>query len=983
MSSPSEPSILEYARFHNIANNGIPDPFLLIPPPSEDIDVSLCDISSRPSVDFEGIQREIQAGTREKLDASWASAPLLLSILKSSIAEISTSNHYEESEYSPHLDQIRDLKLEAPVLRTDHDMDMRSFRRRISLDFMEMDVPLERLDDENDESLKFQRSFWSQPKRVWDMAQGERLSCMKEGLMFMQGIKSQIVETGKRDIDDWLDEGIVICGKLKDIDPQTPILLPRDPTPVPFVPSSPCLDMEILPDPETPPMAEYQGIEIIEDTLMPNCEQIVTNFLTATDDVESPELLPGRSNETPQDSSTLTLSSVVKNGILNLKVETPITPPVSTKKRPAENDEDILNAMARTGVVPEIPSHDPMEIEQDNLVEEDLAEVVSAAKRKADDDLNGEQIRGINTMTRSKVPYLKSPIMVPPWPAVAGLSESELRGLYRSFISEIKQKDLAGLRYAVGEYSRKNLKWQPFAMEVRRLDVEENIMPEDALGGFLLEIGRLSSGSENEVESFTSVYHDDFRLSSLDDNEELTPRTVCEEIGPALRLQGQGYEHVAVTNETKRVGLGYSQTDKQHTTVDNLTGGSRAPNFEMNPKSARATHVDSTLLSVFSPLESLSNFMEVRGRRPTASSSDICPSDPSVLAHDNQHPKISSQTPERLTQPNTRTTLVPLLVAPSTSRPQNVLTFILSTSLLRTHRALVHKLESLSPACNLIFRDYSTPPHLYAAGTWSLQPQLIPPTQHYPKSPQSSEGQEADISLSPTAGILLTTTQEITQKYLPGHQPNGQGIAEELDSPVRQRISNICLLYEKVFVFICNPIVTPNKNNLTVPHAEMGVRIVKAVDSLKTFCESFSHFSTITVVLVVNDPSHITNWLVSLANTHCIATPWPTSNTVHELSGGDSVLFPEDSSPSELFLRQAGLNTFAAQMVLLHLHENGDDRNESYDSGNYPTQGVQNPQAALSRFVGMTPFERQHLFTPILGQRVLERMERRLAVEQR
>lgn len=777
---------------------------------------------------------------------------------------------------------------------------------------------------------------------------------------------------------------------MKDIDPQTPILLPRDPTPVPFVPSSPCLEMEILPDPETPPMAEHQGIESIEDTLMPNCEQIVTNFLTATNDVESPELLLGGSNEVPQDSSTLTLSPAVKNGILNLKVETPITPPVSTKKRPAENDEDILNAMARTGVVPEIPSHDPMEIEQDDLVEEDLAEVVSAAKRKTADELNRERIRGINTMTRPKVPSLKSPIMVSPWPTVAGLSESELKGLYRSFISEIKREDLAGLRYAVGEYSKKDLKWPPFAMEVRRLDVEENIKPEDALGRFLLEICRLSSGSENEVESFTSVYHYDFRLSSLEDNEELTPRTVCEEIGPASLLQGQGHDHVAATNETKGVGLGYSQTDKQHTTIDNLAGSSRAPNVEMYPKSARATHVDSTLLSVFSPLKSLSNFMEVRGRRPTVSSWDICPyfshpapSDPSVLAHDNRHPKISAQTPERLTQPNARTTPVPLLVAPGTCQPQSVLTFVLSTSLLQTHRALVHNLESLSPACNLIFRDYSTLPNLYAAGTWSLQPQLGPPTQHYPKSPQSNEGQEADISLSPTAGILLTTTQEITQKYLPGHQPNGQGISEELNSPVRQRISNICLLYEKLYVLICNPIVTPNKNNLTVSHAEMGGRIMKAVDSLRTFCESFSHFSTITVVLVVNDPSHITNWLVSLANTHCTATPWPTSNTVHELNGGDSVLFPEDSSPSELFLRQAGLNTFAAQMVLLHLHENGDARNESYDSGNYPTQGVQNPQAALSRFVGMTPFERQRVFTPILGQRVLERMERRLAVEQR
>ncbi|OJD16193.1 hypothetical protein AJ78_03625 [Emergomyces pasteurianus Ep9510] len=985
MSSPSEPSILEYARFHNIATNSIPDLFSLIPSAFEDINVSLYDIPNRPSVDIEGVQHEIQAKTREKIDASWASAPLLSSVLKSSMDERPTGNYYDEGEYSSESIQIRGLKLETPILRTDHEMDMRFFRRRISLDCMEIDVPLEHLDDENDESLKFSSSFWSQQKRAWDMAQKERLSCMKEGLMLIQGIKIQNVQSGNLELDDWLDEGTIFRGKRKDIDPQTPILLPRDITPVPFVPSSPCLEMEILPEPETPPKAE-QEIErrLLEDSLMPNCDQIVSDFVTVTNQAPTWE---EESNEVLLGSSDLNISRVAKCKIEDLKVETPITPPVSTKKRPAENDEDILNAMARAGAAPEILSHDLTEIGPSNLIEE-LSKAISTAKRKADDELNGERIRGINPMTRCKVPSLIPPIVVPPWPAVDRLSNSELLQLYRAFISSIKRQDLASLQDTGSGDSKMDLKWQPFAMELWRLEVKETIYPEDALDGFLLGIGGRLGSSDNDLEPSKPIYYE-FRISSLDDDEEILAGLDDEEVGLATPLRGERSGNCPVSNVTKGGGGSMcSHRDMQLQASDVIARNLMAVNVEMNPKAVGATSIGSTLSSSFSPFTSLSNFMGIRGRS-TVSGSDRCPyfhhttpPDPPGFAQHNRH----TQTSQPLETPTAKTIPAPLLATPETSRPHSSLTFVLSASLLRTHRAIVHNLESLSPACNLIFRDFSTPLNQTATGTWagcSPQRPLIPRTQHYPDRSQSNEGQEADISLSPSVGVLLTTTQEITQKYLPGHQPNGQGIAQELNSPARRRISNVCLLYELLYVLICNPILTPKESVSKILHADIDDRTAEVVDSLKIFCESLGHFSTISSFLVMNDVISISDWLVSLANKHYTATPWSTSYPVDEPGvPNSSIFFPEEPSPSELFLRQLGLNSFAAQMVLLHLYETSRDEVDGlHSSGNNRTQRTQNPQAALSRFIAMTSIERHRIFAPILGQRVLERVDRRLAVE--
>lgn len=102
-----------------------------------------------------------------------------------------------------------------------------------------------------------------------------------------------------------------------------------------------------------------------------------------------------------------------------------------------------------------------------------------------------------------------------------------------------------------------------------------------------------------------------------------------------------------------------------------------------------------------------------------------------------------------------------------TSLPFNLppSSFIVSSSLLQ-RRPFLKQIEPLHPKADLIYRDYNLP-HSTAA--------------------------EADIILSPSTGILLTTLQQIKQAPLPGQAAR---------SPVKERIAALQGRYERLVVLV-------------------------------------------------------------------------------------------------------------------------------------------------------------------------------------
>lgn len=252
------------------------------------------------------------------------------------------------------------------------------------------------------------------------------------------------------------------------------------------------------------------------------------------------------------------------------------------------------------------------------------------------------------------------------------------------------------------------------------------------------------------------------------------------------------------------------------------------------------------------------------------------------------------------------------------------LVLILSASLLQSDRHLIRSLETHSPAPRLIFRDYKI------------------------KNPQATRSagteEEADISVSPQTGIILTTSQATTQAYLPGHR----GVFR---SPLQERIARISQRYEQIYVLVRLPTLTIG----TIPATD--ARTMSSILSLYVFCASLAPVCTVIPLLVPADETELTVWICSISGHH---GPFPKEDVDVASSS-----YLDEETRWEVFLRHAGLNAFAAQSVLAVLKSLGGGQG---DDG----AGV----AGLSLFIEMNPAERRALFTEVVGERLLARVEK-------
>ncbi|OKL57565.1 hypothetical protein UA08_07252 [Talaromyces atroroseus] len=244
------------------------------------------------------------------------------------------------------------------------------------------------------------------------------------------------------------------------------------------------------------------------------------------------------------------------------------------------------------------------------------------------------------------------------------------------------------------------------------------------------------------------------------------------------------------------------------------------------------------------------------------------------------------------------------------------LTLILSTHLLRTESALVRSFESTtsSQSTRLIFRDFTYP---------------YPPKGGI--SNQSHVIEEADLLVSPTTGIILSSSHETTQKYLPEQGTPG------IESPLKARIVRVVPRYEMLYVLIRSP-------------TKLCINTLSSIRELTAFCMSLGRLCTVRVL--ITSPDHVFEWIMSIAAKHFIS---------HEVEGISS-LCPDEQTQWEVFLRKAGLNSFAAQVVLSTL-KTGHESN------------------GLSRFVEMPSTMRRDMFEKILGDRVLKRVDQTLEMD--
>ncbi|KAF9893260.1 hypothetical protein FE257_011690 [Aspergillus nanangensis] len=300
-----------------------------------------------------------------------------------------------------------------------------------------------------------------------------------------------------------------------------------------------------------------------------------------------------------------------------------------------------------------------------------------------------------------------------------------------------------------------------------------------------------------------------------------------------------------------------------------------------------------------------------------------------------------------------------------TCTPEDSTTSMSNEPLSSAPNATITITSPLIDPIQQIYRDYETRQQNDAKG--SLQRHTF---QKLPK--------EADIIISPTTGIVLTTSQATTQLYLPGHEPADPLIpkVESINSPLRERIYLLAFRYEYLYVFVCYQVVSPQNSQDKFSGLTADKRNLGSFTLLNAFCNSISTYSSVTPLAIPASPETISGWVLYLTQRHPSKFPLSTPDTMlftrkdHSPQTETQLQCLEKETLWEHFLRRAGLNPYAAQVILLALREIQPKCHHDTPPRNNQIRG------ALSKFIEMGPTERRHYFSDLVGERVLQRVNR-------
>lgn len=241
--------------------------------------------------------------------------------------------------------------------------------------------------------------------------------------------------------------------------------------------------------------------------------------------------------------------------------------------------------------------------------------------------------------------------------------------------------------------------------------------------------------------------------------------------------------------------------------------------------------------------------------------------------------------------------------------------FIISLSL---GRAVLKHLDAYWPRDLLIDRDYDR----HKSTAWSIgsaQPQEVVPVLCH----------DADVALTPEVGIIVTSLLKATQKPLPGSQSS---------TPLRQQIGHICGKYETVVVLVSEKNAAGEYTSLLGPSDTTAYAdFVRFTTSLPNDC---------VCVFVPGASETLAKWITSLMCKY----------STQALAFRD-LLSPTEMS-WEVFLRRAGMNMMAAQVLAGRLLQYG--------------------PGGLSKFLAMSTQEKLNEFGALVGKRALVRVSQAL-----
>jgi hypothetical protein len=602
----------------------------------------------------------------------------------------------------------------------------------------------------------------------------------------------------------------------------------------------------------------------------------------------------------------------------DLKVEEPITPDMPQAALKSVHFSDIVEKMELYAASAlNSPGY------ENRFFEEAFGDALKTANQRTEQ----ERLIEADSTARVEVPIMDFSKPDPPWKTFEQQRGSaSLLSLQKQTIQELvgSQRPWTGLGQVVT-----NLNWVPFPAHLARVALEEPFKDDDYTWEAFVK-----GPKEDEVIDSSNLTWKPAGFKIVNDEDD------DDEIKPGKFLKDNVQDLSSLIKKRKmELDQSSDQVNEIHKASSFETKTVSGPAQRNTPKpsdlmpSRPKMHDDRSqgqgvglLGGAFSAANSIDNYLEVRGtKKPKLMDS----------SYFQPGPKFVQPVPESRAQqmdPKTQITIqLPIRKSPvakndrlpaPTFQPPKTKTYIIVSSTLLKHRSLIKYLESLLPGgLELVERDFS------AHNTTTWMPGSVS------RSPiKSSLDSEADIIVSPSMGIVITTLQKVKQKPLPG---------QKAKSAIRERLELVSNRYEKLAVYVSEGRADEATNSLDANDCiDLG--------SFAGFASGLS--SSITVQFVGGGEETLSKWLASSIAQNRVA--------------GDSSLIEEETH-WELFLRRAGMNAFAAQAVISEVKE---------PDGVNPLSPSKAGLFGMVAFVEMTVQQRIIRFGPICGRGLIERV---------
>jgi hypothetical protein len=903
----------EYARLNDLAYNHLAEhisgPYDTMPLPSW--------FANNPTMDshlphFEFLDHD----TDERLSVSKEAAIMIAWVSNVDKVNAAESNILSVVGYK----EAKNKKLELPLLESDHEKDYMDFAKRkgFELELKDVKLPLEVIDEEKKEGLGFPASLWKRGDELMEELRKEKLAVTKEAIICLQQslkidwdkvAEQEVwasVQTYRRVFIDivhnLLKEADTVLQK-QALEPVTPPLSPMALPVKPFEPSSsdPAFQLLILSDPPSLIKEDLMELEksIFEiDIPTPIRNAIVDHNGTLVDACSAEvEINLGEIYSPLASMDGITSPPSAEHQRMKwelLKIEETLTPP---------NPSPISKAVHFSNIVEEMvfrpASLSELDAFESTFFEDAFGDAGERAMRSAEQ----ETLVAADAISRIGVPIMDFSTSDPPWKIFESQkSPDALLNLQMSLI-----RDTIGHKVDKWPASKQvdmQLKWNPFPHNIAQVALEEEFDANDEHWRIIVN----GAGDADVIDTSTLTWKPSGLriLQDDDEDDEIELGRFSNDVPPNLlylvkkrKLEiEEGRDQARLENPVKHKSMLQDLTDVARTeqVLDDNSG---------------------LLGSGFSIGNALDNFLELRGtkKQKLAESSYLAVAPKDAIVQARTDSRMSIQLPNR-SSPIADHDPLPLPLI----RPSNIpLSIIVSSPLLR-NRALIKRLETNLPRLRIVERDFTS------HNTTAWMPNSV---KRSPISPPLSS--EADIIISPSTGVILTTLQKIKQKPLPG---------QKTKPAVRDQLERVSVRYEKLIVLISEGMLDETTCGIDVNDCQALSEFIGFTVGLNT---------SITVHFVGGGEETLSKWLISSIVQHA----------------QDKVDLLDDETHWELFLRRAGFNAFAAQAIIVDLKApEGVDPQSPSKVGHF----------GVIAFVEMGSEQRSARFAKTCGKKLMERV---------